>query len=176
MSSPTSRHAARAPTENSHRNLRKPKSAVDGYRYGRTVSNIIGYARVSTREQSKKAQEVQLAAYWAVKVFIDGCESSRIADRPQWLDCLRAGDTLLIRKLDRIAGSEVMAIQTTTELHDCGVQIKILTEPDIDETTPMGRALFGFVAVPAQLRVDTIRGNTHRGLAHKTAWEGVPPS
>jgi DNA invertase Pin-like site-specific DNA recombinase len=34
----------------------------------------------------------------------------------------------------------------------------------IDTTTPMGRALYGIVAVFAQLRVDTIRGNTTRGL------------
>jgi DNA invertase Pin-like site-specific DNA recombinase len=133
------------------------------------VSNIIGYARVSTREQSAEAQEAELTAFGAVRVFTDRGESSRVADRPQWLACLdylRAGDTLVIRKLDRIAGSEVMAIQTIAELHDRGVQIKSLTEPDIDTTTPMGRALFGFVAVLAQLRVDTIRENTQRGLAH----------
>lgn len=38
-----------------------------------------------------------------------------------------------------------------------------LTEPDIDTTTPTGRALFGVVAVFAQLRVDTIREDTVRG-------------
>jgi len=59
-----------------------------------------------------------------------------------------------------------MAIQTIAELHDRGVQIKSLTEPDIDTTTPMGRALFGFVAVLARLRVDMIRENTQRGFAH----------
>ncbi len=42
----------------------------------------------------------------------------------------------MIRKLDRIAGGEVMAIQIIAELHDRGVQIKSLTEPDIDTTTP----------------------------------------
>lgn len=62
-----------------------------------------------------------------------------------------------------------MAIQTITELHDRGVNIKSLTEPDIDTTTPMGRALFGIVAVFAQLRVDTIRDNTRRGLEHARA-------
>ena len=62
-----------------------------------------------------------------------------------------------------------MAIQTINELHERGVNIKSLTEPDIDTTTPMGRALFGIVAVFAQLRVDTIRDNTRRGLAHARA-------
>ena len=49
------------------------------------------------------------------------------------------------------------------------MNIKSLTEPMIDTTTPMGRALFGMVAVFAQLRVDTIRENTMRGLAHAKA-------
>ena len=105
-------------------------------------------------------------------MFVDHGESSRVKDRPQWLACLdylRPGDTLMVRRLDRIAGSETMAIQTINELHERGVNIKSLTEPDIDTTTPMGRALFGIVAVFAQLRVDTIRDNTRRGLAHARA-------
>ncbi|PDQ34952.1 MAG: hypothetical protein B5766_08650 [Candidatus Lumbricidophila eiseniae] len=77
------------------------------------MTNIVGYARVSKRDQNPAAQEA--------------------------------------------------------ELHDRGVNIKSLTEPDIDTTTPMGRALFGIVAVFAQLRVDTIRDNTKRGLAHARA-------
>ncbi|RLV51399.1 recombinase family protein, partial [Aeromicrobium phragmitis] len=55
------------------------------------------------------------------------------------------------------------------ELDERGVLIKSLTEPAIDTTTPMGRALYGIVAVFAQLRVDTIRENTMRGLAHARA-------
>lgn len=57
-------------------------------------------------------------------------------------------------------------IETLHDLDRRGVNIKSLTEPMIDTTTPMGRALFGMVAVFAQLRVDTIRENTMRGLAH----------
>ncbi len=113
-----------------------------------------------------------LRASGCVKVFVDRGESSRIADRPDWLRCLeylRGGDTLVVRALDRIAGSEVMAIQTIAELHDRGLNIVSLTEPQIDTTTPMGRALFGIVAVFAQLRVDSIRENTLRGLKHARA-------
>jgi len=107
-----------------------------------------------------------------VRVFVDYGESSRFRDRPQWLTCLgylRPGDILTARALDRIAGTTTMAIQTITELHERGVNIKSLTEPDIDTTTPMGRALFGIVAVLAQLRVDNIRDNTLRGLEHARA-------
>jgi DNA invertase Pin-like site-specific DNA recombinase len=133
------------------------------------MSNVVGYARVSRHDQSPAAQEAELRAAGAGRVFVDHGESSRIKERPRWLACLdylRPGDTLLVRRLDRIAGSEKMAIETINELHERGVNIKSLTEPDIDTTTPMGRALFGIVAVFAQLRVDTIRDNTKRGLAH----------
>lgn len=133
------------------------------------MNDVVGYARVSTREQDPAAQEAELRAAGAVRVFVDHGESSKTKERPQWIACmdyLREGDTLLVRRLDRIAGSEKMAIEIIGELQERGINLKSLTEPDIDTTTPMGRALFGIVAVFAQLRVDTIRENTHRGLAH----------
>ena len=136
------------------------------------MSNVVGYARVSRHDQNPAAQEAELRAAGASRVFVDHGESSRIADRPQWLACLdylREGDTLLVRRLDRLGGSERIIIETLHDLDRRGVNIKSLTEPMIDTTTPMGRALFGMVAVFAQLRVDTIRDNTRRGLAHARA-------
>lgn len=133
---------------------------------------MVGYARVSTEEQDPAAQVAELTAAGCVRVFVDHGVSSRLASRPQWaacLDFLRDGDTVVIRRLDRLAGSERMVIEVINELGDLGVNIKSLTEPEIDTTTPMGRALFGIVAVFAQLRVDTIRENTKRGLAHARA-------
>lgn len=133
------------------------------------MTNVVGYARVSKREQNPDAQEAELRAAGASRVFVDHGESSRRADRPQWLACLdylRASDTLLVRRLDRLGGSQTIIIETLQDLDRRGVNIKSLTEPEIDTTTPMGRALFGVVAVFAQLRVDTIRENTLRGLAH----------
>ena len=133
------------------------------------MTNVVGYARVSRRDQDPEAQEAELRAAGASRVFVDHGESSRVTDRPQWLaclDCLREGDTLLVRRLDRLGGSERIIIETLHDLEARGVNIKSLTEPMIDTTTPMGRALFGIVAVFAQLRVDTIRENTRRGLAH----------
>ena len=74
--------------------------------------------RESRREQSTEAQEVELSASGAVRVFKhDRGESSRVADCPQWLACLdyrRA--TLAIRKVDRLVGSEVVAIQTMVSM------------------------------------------------------------
>ncbi|NLC98271.1 MAG: recombinase family protein, partial [Actinomycetales bacterium] len=53
-----------------------------------------------------------------------------------------------------------------SELNDRGLNIVSLTEPAIDTTTPMGKALYGIVVVFAQLRVDTIRENTRLGLEY----------
>lgn len=138
------------------------------------MSTVIGYARVSTREQNPDAQASELRAAGAARVFIDHGESSRISDRAQWqacLDYLRDGDTLVIRALDRIAGTEQMAIELIRDLGKRGVRLKSLTEPflDVDTSTPMGEAIVGIMAVLAQLRVATIRENTYRGLAHARA-------
>ena len=133
---------------------------------------VVGYARVSKREQNSQAQEAELKAAGAERVFIDHGDSSRVKDRPQWVACmdyLRAGDVLLVRRLDRLGGTERILIETLHELEDKGVDIKSLTEPVIDTTSPMGRALFGIVAVFAQLRVDTIRENTRLGLEYARA-------
>ncbi|MAP62373.1 MAG: resolvase [Microbacterium sp.] len=136
------------------------------------MTNVIGYARVSRREQNPAAQEAELRAAGAIKVFVDHGESSRIAARPQWVACLdylREGDTLLVRRLDRLGGSERIILDTLNELRQRGIDIRSLTEPQIDTTTPMGRALFGIVAVFAELRIDTIRENTQRGMDHARA-------
>ena len=133
------------------------------------MSNLVGYARVSTREQNPGAQEAALRTAGAVKVFVDHGESSRRRDRPQWVACmdyLQPGNTLVVYRLDRIAGSTSSVIQVITDLGERGINLRSLTEPEIDTTTPMGKALFGIVAVFAQLRVDTIRQNTIDGLAH----------
>jgi DNA invertase Pin-like site-specific DNA recombinase len=133
------------------------------------MSTVVGYARVSTREQNPDAQEAALRSAGAGRVFVDHGESSRRTNRPAWVSCmdyLRAGDTLLVYRLDRVAGTTASVIQIISELGERGINIRSLTEPDIDTTTPMGRALFGIVAVFAQLRVDTIRQNTLDGLAH----------
>lgn len=135
------------------------------------MGTVIGYARVSTREQDPQAQEAELRAAGAARVFVDHGQSSRIMDRPQWLACqdyLREGDTLVVRALDRLAGTEAIAIETIRELGGRGVRLRSLTEPflDVDTSTPMGEAIVGIMAVLAQLRVATIRENTRRGLEH----------
>ena len=96
------------------------------------------------------------------------------ADRPQWVACqdyLRAGDTVVVRSLDRLAGTTTMELQTITGLGERGINIKSLTEPDIYTTTPMGRALFGIVAVFRTVARGTAIGRTPCG-----AWRRPEPT
>lgn len=107
------------------------------------------------------------------EVWNQGSALSR-PDRPEWVACLdylRPGDTLVILTLDRIAGTELMAIELIRDLGRRGIRLRSLTEPflDVDTSTPMGEAIVGIMAVLAQLRVSTIRENTRRGLAHARA-------
>jgi DNA invertase Pin-like site-specific DNA recombinase len=76
------------------------------------------------------------------------------------MDYLRAGNVLLVRRLYWLGGTERILIETLHELEDKGVDIKSLTEPVLDTTTPLGCALFGIVAVFAQLRVEVARQMT----------------
>ncbi|MBP2420742.1 recombinase family protein [Microbacterium imperiale] len=154
----------------------KPPAETESRRnLGSTVFGMaheVGYARVSKREQNPDAQAAELRAAGCERVFVDHGESSRVTDRPQWVACLdylRPGDTLKVRRLDRLAGSERILIETLQDLDARQVNIVSLTEPMIDTTSPMGRALFGIVAVFAQLRVGTIRENTQRGLEYARA-------
>ncbi|WGW11861.1 recombinase family protein [Saxibacter everestensis] len=138
------------------------------------MSRVIGYARVSPLEQKPEAQEAELRAAGAVRVFVDHGESTRAPDRPQWNACLehlREGDMLMIRALDRIAGTEQMAIELICDLGRRGVRLRSLTEPflDVDTSTPMGEVIVSIMAVLAQLRISTIRENTRLGLVHARA-------
>lgn len=133
---------------------------------------LIGYDRVSTREQNPAAQEAELRAAGASRVFVDHGVPSRVKDRPQWLACLdslRPGDTLVIRALDRIAGSEQMAIELIRDLARRGVRLRSLTEPflDVDTTTPMGEAIVGIMG----------SGSVERGddPGEHQAWPGARP-
>ena len=99
----------------------------------------IGYARVSTREQATDAQEAELRAAGAQRVFVDHGVSSRLEHRPAWDACmeyLREGDVLVVRALDRLAGSERIAIEVIRDLGKRGVRLRSLTEPFLDVDRP----------------------------------------
>lgn len=127
---------------------------------------LVGYARVSTRDQHPKAQTDALAAAGCEKTFTDHA-SGTLARRPaldEALGYLRAGDTLMVTKLDRLGRSVRNLQQIADDLQARQVRLRAVSQ-GIDTTTPGGRLFFHMLAAIAEFEHDLIVERTHDGLA-----------
>ncbi len=125
----------------------------------------LGYARVSTEEQTLNLQLDALKAARCERVFTDRVSGAK-AERPglqQALDQLRAGDTLVVWRLDRLGRSLPHLIETVTTLAERGVGFKSVTE-SIDTTNTGGRLIFHIFGALAEFERDLIRERTRAGL------------
>ena len=126
----------------------------------------IGYARISTGEQTLDLQLDALRAAGCAKVF-EETASGATADRPvlaEALAYLRPGDTLVVWRLDRLGRSLRHLIETVAALAERGVGFKSLGE-QIDTTTPGGKLVFHVFGALAEFERDLIRERTNAGLA-----------
>jgi len=127
---------------------------------------IVGYARVSTGDQTPQLQIDALKAAKCKRTFIDQA-SGRTMDRPELakcLDSLRDGDTLVIWKLDRLGRSLKDLIEIVERLRGDGIQLLSLTE-EINTKSASGELIFHMFAVLAQFERTLIRERTNAGLA-----------
>ncbi|MCI5102121.1 recombinase family protein [Phaeobacter italicus] len=127
---------------------------------------IIGYARVSTDDQSLDSQTDALSAAGAEKVFADKISGSRRA-RPEldrMLEQLRNGDVVTVTKYDRLARSLKDLLEIVEAIREHGAGFRSLAE-DIDTTTPAGRLVFHVFASIAQFERERISERTKEGLA-----------
>jgi DNA invertase Pin-like site-specific DNA recombinase len=128
--------------------------------------SLVGYARVSTREQHPEAQTYALTAAGCEQVFTDHA-SGTLARRPaldEALRYLRRGDTLVVTKLDRLGRSVRNLKEIADELQDRGVGLRALSQ-GIDTTNPGGRLFFHLLAAIAEFEHDLIVERTQDGLA-----------
>lgn len=126
---------------------------------------LVGYARVSTHDQKPELQLDALRAAGCEEIFIEKASGAQ-RDRPEMqaaLRHLRAGDTLVVWKLDRLARSMKQLIETIESLEAKGVGFRSLTEA-IDTTTPGGRLLFHVFGALAEFERSIIRERTRAGL------------
>lgn len=125
----------------------------------------IGYARVSTRDQSLELQIDALEKAGAERIYSEK-ESGGKWDRVELTKCLehlRAGDTLIVYKLDRLARSQKQLIDIADHLREENVELLSISE-QLDTNTAMGRAMFGMISVMAELERNMIRERTTAGL------------
>jgi len=125
----------------------------------------VGYARVSTKDQTLDLQLDALKKAGCSKVYSETVTGIK-ADRPvlaKAVDALRAGDVLVIWKLDRLGRSLKNLIDIVNELLQRKVGLQSLGDP-IDTTTSHGKLTFNIFASLAEFERDLIRERTNAGL------------
>src|SRR3954452_14385938 len=126
---------------------------------------LIGYARISTLDQTLALQQDALSAAGCEQIYTDTVSGS-VTERPgltQALSHLRAGDTLVVWCLDRLRRSLPHLIATIRDLQERGVGFRSLQE-QIDTTTSGGKLIFHVFGALAEFERDLIRERTHAGL------------
>ncbi|MCW8410664.1 recombinase family protein [Legionella sp. PATHC035] len=125
----------------------------------------IGYARVSTKDQSLSMQVDALKQAGCTQIHEEIASGAKTA-RPvldEILRNLREKDTLVIWKLDRLGRNLAHLIHLTTKLIEKKVGLISLNDP-IDTTTAQGRLVFGIFASLAEFERELIRERTNAGL------------
>lgn len=133
---------------------------------GETGKMLIGYARVSTADQDLTLQLDALAKAGCEKVFTDKASGAKI-NRPGLIEALgfaRAGDTLVIWKLDRLGRSIQGLIALAADLSERGIDFRSLTD-GFDTSTASGRLLFHILASVAEMERELVKERTIAGLA-----------
>lgn len=130
----------------------------------------IGYARVSTAGQDVAVQREQLQALGVdpARVYTDRGLTGTDRDRPALREAMaacRAGDELVVTKLDRLARSIPDARDIARELEAGGVTLN-LGGSAYNPTDPIGKLLFNILALIAEFEADLIRARTREGLEH----------
>jgi DNA invertase Pin-like site-specific DNA recombinase len=122
------------------------------------VTKLIGYARVSTRQQSTDRQQVDILAAGVRRddLYVDHGICGTRASRPDFdraLDALEAGDTLVITTLDRLGRSTQNMLAFAQELRGRGAGLRVLNlgGGDVDTATPMGSMLLTIMAALGQM-------------------------
>jgi DNA invertase Pin-like site-specific DNA recombinase len=126
---------------------------------------LIGYARVSTHDQTLNLQLDSLKSAGCSRIFEDHISGTK-AERPGLTDAishLRSGDTLVVWRLDRLGRSLRHLIDTITELEQRGIGFKSLQE-NIDTTSSSGKLIFHIFGSLAEFERDLIRERTTAGL------------
>jgi DNA invertase Pin-like site-specific DNA recombinase len=126
---------------------------------------LIGYARVSTHDQTLSLQKDELEKAGCEQIFTDTVSGTKTERKglTAALSHLRAGDILVVWRLDRLGRSLRHLIDTINELHERGVGFKSLQE-NIDTTTSGGKLVFHIFGALAEFEREIIRERTQAGL------------
>ncbi|ODT73625.1 DNA resolvase [bacterium SCN 62-11] len=133
------------------------------------AKTLIGYARCSTDKQDLASQQAALVELGVSpdRIYTDRGLTGTSRERPgldQALAAVRAGDTLVVPKLDRLARSVPDARDIADSLVKRGVRLA-LGSSVYDPSDPMGKMFFNVLATFAEFEADLIRMRTREGMA-----------
>ncbi|MBR0797967.1 recombinase family protein [Bradyrhizobium jicamae] len=126
---------------------------------------IVGYARVSTKDQNLTGQLEALKAAGATTIFKEKVSGAR-ADRPQLaklMASLQTGDIVLVTKLDRLGRSTRELLDLIERIGRTGAAFRSLGDPLFDTTSSQGRLLSTLLAAIAEFERELIRERTSGG-------------
>lgn len=136
--------------------------------------NIIGYARVSTIDQDLSIQVAALKAAGCEVIRSEKCSGTTTKGRQELetvLDFLRAGDVLIVTRIDRLARSIGDLQDIVRTVRAKGASLKA-TEQPIDTTTAAGKAFLDMLGVFAEFETNLRKERQLEGIAKAKA-EGV---
>ncbi|MDT0120686.1 recombinase family protein [Kocuria sp. PD6] len=140
------------------------------------MGKMIGYARVSTRQQNANRQVSDLlnAGVRRDDVYVDSGVSGGRASRPKFdkaVAALEEGDTLVITTLDRLGRStqNMLAFAEALRVRGTGLRVLNLGGGDVDTATPMGSMVFTVMAALAQMELEIKRERITDSVAKRRA-------
>ncbi|WP_144836733.1 recombinase family protein [Kocuria rosea] len=140
------------------------------------MGKLIGYARVSTRQQDADRQVFDLlnAGVRRDDIYVDSGVSGGRASRPSFVKAVAAleeGDTLVITTLDRLGRStqNMLAFAEALRGRGAGLRVLNLGGGDVDTATPMGSMVFTVMAALAQMELEIKRERITDSVAKRRA-------
>lgn len=128
------------------------------------MGKLIGYARVSTKQQETDRQVADLVAAGVRRddLYVDRGVSGARASRPEFdraIEALEDSDTLVIATLDRLGRSTQNMLVFAEKLGGRGAGLRVLNlgGGDVDTKTPMGAMVFTVMSALAQMELDIKR-------------------
>ncbi|MGI2028680.1 recombinase family protein [Endozoicomonas acroporae] len=132
---------------------------------------IVGYARVSTDDQSTSVQLKQLGVLGCEKIYTENA-SGKGREREQLkalMGYVREGDMVVVMKVDRLARNTVDALQIADELKTKGVGLKCMDLGDMDINSDIGRVIYTTISAFAEMERKRILERCNAGRAAAAA-------
>jgi DNA invertase Pin-like site-specific DNA recombinase len=141
--------------------------------------SLIGFARVSTKQQDLTIQLEKLSAHGCTKIF-QGKHSGKADTNKQALEELlnyaREGDTVVVTKLDRLGRSLSQVLNTLDSFNKRGVKLVAIDQPvDTSKDDPMSKAMIQLLGMFAEMERNFIVSRTSEGKAQSGNYGGRKP-